>query len=975
MCRHHRTSVQSQSQITITKVKYIALIISILLYSFSISQAQTDFTINGQVLEDGSDNIPVIGATIRLLSVTDTSISTGTVSDIDGYFSLRGIGSGIYRITISYIGTQPFEQTVSITNGNKQLGAIRLKNQSRLLDQVIVQGQQIRVKQSGDTTEFNAGAFKTNPDANAEDLISKMPGVTSEGGTVKVQGEEVRQVLVDGKPFFGEDPSAALKNLPAEIIDRIQVFDRLSDQSQFTGFDDGQGQKSINIITKSGKNTGHFGKVYAGYGTDDRYTAGGNINIFNGDQRISIIGLSNNINQQNFSTEDLMGVSSGGSGGGGRGRGSAGGGGRSFGRSGGSGGGSNDFLVGQQGGITATNSLGINYSDTWGKKINVSGSYFLNTTQNDNETVLAREFFTTADSGLNYEENSITSNRNANHRVNFRFNYTIDSANSLLITPRLSIQNNSYQTNLTGSSSMAGQVLTGNIINNNRSDNLGYNFNNDILYRRRFTKKGRTLSANIGTQLNGRNGESAVYSLNEYSDADNTLLDQQSDLTTSGYTLSGNITYTEPVGDKSQVMINYNPSFTENSSDKETFNSNPVDYDYTIFDTTLSNKYENTYTTHRGGLSYRFNDTKASFMIGANMQHAQLDGIQFFPYAFQLRQSFTNVLPQTMFNYKFGQGQNLRLMYRTATNAPSVTQLQQVPDITNPLLLKTGNSNLTQDYTHTMIMRYGKTNTTNAHSMFFFTNASYTNDYIGSETIIPTNDSVFSDNITIRRGSQLTRPVNLDGYWNTRSFFTYGLPLNFIKSNLNINTGFNFRRTPSLVNGQSNYSNNYTPSAGIVVSSNISERLDFTFSYNGNYNIVRNTLQQQTDNSYYSHLASLRINWLLQERIVLNSSLDHNMYAGLNQDFDQQFLLWNAYVGYKFLKDRSLEARISVYDLLNQNQSINREITDTYLEDSRTRVLTQYFMFSLTYTLRNFKGVITDNNRREPAPPHHERMH
>ncbi len=949
-------------------LKHISIIISILLYNYSIAHAQTDFTINGRILEEDDELTPVIGATIRLASLTDTSVGTGTVSDIDGYFTLRGIGSGQYRISVSYIGTQPFEQIISVTNENKELGTIRLKNQSRMLDQVIVQGQQIRVKQLGDTTEFNAGAFKTNPDASAEDLLSKMPGVTSEGGTVKVQGEEIRQVLVDGKPFFGDDPSAALKNLPAEVIDKIQVFERLSDQSQFTGFDDGQGQKSINIITKSGSNTGQFGKIYAGYGSDDRYTAGGNINLFNGDRRISIIGLSNNINQQNFSSEDLMGVSSGGRSGGGRGGGRMPGG-------GGSGRGGNDFLVGQQGGITATNSLGINYSDTWGKKINVSGSYFLNTTQNDNKTELTREYFTAADSGLNYQEKSATANNNTNHRFNFRFDYTIDSSNSLLITPRLSIQNNAYQTNLTGNSFLTGQSPIGNIINNNQSDNLGYNFNNNILYRHRFAKRGRTLSANLGTQLNTRNGESAVYSLNEYLGADTTLLDQQSDLLTNGYTLSGNITYTEPVGEKSQVMINYNPSFTENHSDKETFNYSPADNGYTLFDSLLSNKYDNTYTTHRGGLNYRFNDQKVNFMIGANMQHALLEGEQFFPYTFQLRQSFTNILPQAMFNYKFSQGQNLRLMYRTATNAPSITQLQQVPDITNPLLLRTGNPNLIQDYTHTMVLRYGKTNTANAHSLFFFTHASYTDDYIGSETIIPSNDSVFTDNITIRRGSQLTRPVNLDGNWNTRSFFTYGLPLSIIKSNLNMNAGVSFRRTPSLVNGQANYSNNYAPSAGVVVSSNISEQLDFTFSYNGNYNIVRNTLQQQTDNSYYSHLASFRVNWLPHDRIVLNTSLDHNMYSGLNQGFNQQFLLWNAYAGYKFLKDRSLEARISVYDLLNQNQSISREITDTYLEDSRTRVLTQYFMFSLTYTLRNFKGMSSSSSNREQPSPPFERGH
>ena len=928
--------------------------------------AQT-FTITGRILEQ-RDTLPVIGATVQLKSLTDTAFSGGTVTDMDGRFTLQAPQGG-YRLTVSYIGTQPFEQRVTVLNGPVALGVIRLKDDVHVLEDVLVQGQQIRAQQIGDTMQFNAGAFKTNPDASAEDLVTKMPGVTSEDGTVKVQGEEVQQVLVDGKPFFGDDPAAALKNLPAEVVDKIQVFDRLSDQSQFTGFDDGQSQKAINIITKNGRNKGQFGKAYAGYGTDDRYNAGGNINFFDGDRRISVIGLSNNINQQNFSTEDLLGVSAGSGGqgrggyggtsrrGGGRGRSGGGGGGRS-------GGGSNagNFLVGQQNGITATNSAGINYSDTWGKKINVSGSYFFNATNNDNKTDLERDYFTSADSGLSYSENSTTRSTNTNHRLNFRFEYNIDSANSLLITPRLSFQDNDYTTSLLGSTLLADHSLTGSVTNNNRAGNQGYNLNNNILFRHRFAKKGRTLSVNLGTQLNGRNGDGGIYSFNEYADADTTLLDQRYDLTGSGYTLSGNITYTEPLGAKGQVMANYSPSYTSGRSDKETFDRAAASGEYTDFDTLLSNKYDNRYTTQRGGLSYRFNDREAGFMLGADMQRATLDGQQFFPHAFTLKQSFTNVLPQAMFNYKFDQGQNLRVMYRTATSPPGITQLQNVVDVTNPLLLRTGNPDLKQNFSHTLIFRYGKTQAATARSLFLFAYGNYTAGYIGSETIIPAADTVYTGGIVIRRGSQLTRPVNLDGYWNARTFLTYGTPLGWIKSNLNLNAGFGYSRTPALINGLVNLSGSYSPSAGIVVSSNVSENLDFTLSWNGNYNIVRNTLQTQTDNAYYSHVAAFKINWIFLEHFVLNTNMTHTMYSGLSQGFNQQFLLWNAYAGYKFLKNRTLEARLSVYDLLNQNRSVSRNITDTYLEDTRTQVLTQYFMLSLTYTLRNFSA----------PPPRHE---
>ncbi len=402
---------------------------------FASVSTYSQYSVSG-VVRDATDNSELIGVNTVLVSSSDTSIKFGSVTDIGGNFLIGNIPPGRYTFRASYVGFQTHTQTVEIVNSNISLGTISMQVLSTQLQNVLVTGQQIRAQQSGDTTNFNAGAYKTNPDANAEDLINKMPGITTEGGAVKAQGEDVRQVLVDGKPFFGDDPNAALKNLPAEIIDRIQVFDRLSDQAQLTGFDDGQGQKTINIVTKPGMNTGQFGRITAGYGArdlnfnDHLYLLGGNVNFFNGDRRISIIGMSNNVNQQNFSTEDLMGVVNsssgqtrgGGRAGGTRGGGSRGGGGATDrgGRGGGGrgGGDAGNFLVGQQEGITTTHSIGLNYSDTWGKGVEVSGSYFFNSTQNDNISSLTRSYFTGADSNLVYKEQSETHSKNINHRAN-----------------------------------------------------------------------------------------------------------------------------------------------------------------------------------------------------------------------------------------------------------------------------------------------------------------------------------------------------------------------------------------------------------------------------------------------------------------------------------------------------------------------------------------------------------------------------
>jgi hypothetical protein len=271
-------------------------------------------------------------------------------------------------------------------------------------------------------------------------------------------------------------------------------------------------------------------------------------------------------------------------------------------------------------------------------------------------------------------------------------------------------------------------------------------------------------------------------------------------------------------------------------------------------------------------------------------------------------------------------------------------------------------------------VRYGATKSKNSNSLFVNFYANYITDYIGNSTYIFPANTVFTDTITnisipVNKGTQLTRPVNLDGYMSTRSFFTYGFPLGVLKSNFNVNGGLNFTRAPGLINNNLNYSNNYIPAAGIVLSSNISENLDFTLSYSGNYNIVRNTIQKQADNNFYNHAAAFRINYILLKNVVFNTNITHNYYTAFSGTGNQSFVLWNAYAGYKFLKSRALEARIIAYDILKQNRSINRTVTDVYVENSATQVLQQYFMLQLTYTLRNFKGTspVAEVDAQQPS--------
>jgi hypothetical protein len=914
-------------------------------------------------ITDSKDKSPLPGVNLLLMQTSDTTKFTGTQTDINGAFSFTNVQPGNYKLKTVYLGYANSYRTITVASADVVVGNIAIEQAGTMLKSVEIQTNQVRVEQKGDTTQFNANAYKTNPDATAEDLVTKLPGVTNENGTVKVQGEEVKKVLVDGKPFLGDDPSAALKNVPADMIDKIQVFDKMSDQSQFTGFDDGSASKTINIVTKQGMSNGKMAKVYAGYGTDDRYTAGGNLNLFNGERKLTIMGMSNNINQQNFSMD-----TQGSQGRGQWGRGGMGGGGPM--RPGGDQGG---FVSPVQGGITTTHSLGLNYSDAWSKKIKMSGSYFFTATESENSTDLTRTYITSRDSGLVYTENNESVKENLNHRFNLRLEYNIDSSNAITLTPRYTLTATGTDASVIGRSSTSEGVIESMADNITSSDSRSYNFGNDLLYQHKFQKKGRTFSVNIGTQLNNNESNGSLLSVTTTQwDSLPSSIDQEYTQATDGATHSGNISYTEPVGKEGQVQISYAPSYTINKSDKRTYNFDPDTQLYSLPDTALTNKFDNTYTVHRGGLNYRVNIKKLNLNAGLNYQQAILEGEQQFPSSYTISRSFTSLLPEALLTWKFTEKKNLRIRYRTSTNAPSVTQLQNVVDNNNPLLLKTGNPSLKQDYAHNLFARYASSNTDKATSFFAMAYGGFTQNYIGNSTFIALQDTVI-DGITLRNGTQLTRPVNLDGYYTARSFLVYSRPLSWIKSNLNLTTGFVYNSTPALVNDALNRASNYAFSQGITIASNISKEVDFTLSYTGNYSIVKNTLQEQSDNNYFSHNASAKINWIFWKQMSINTSASHTLYSGLTEGINQDFLLLNASLAYKFFKNKSLEARFSVNDILEQNQSISRTVTETYIEDSETKLLQRYFMFTLTWNMKKFNGK--EPAKEGPQEGQHWKMH
>lgn len=926
---------------------YLSLLLSLFFF-----QAAAQFTLKGSV-RDAAGSGPLPGVNVVAVSGFDSSKVKGTITNVQGQFELQLDRPGPYTLRLSFVGYETRVERIRITREQTtvQLPPYNLKEDVKTLGEVRIEGVEQRVEQRGDTTEIRADAFKVNPDADAEQLVRKMPGITVENGQVQAQGEQVRRVLLDGQEFFGDDATMALRNLPAEVVDKIQLIDRLSDQAQFTGFNDGNTEKTLNIITKTGLDNSRFGKVYAGYGTDNRYMAGGTVNFFAGKKRITLLGMANNINQQNFSSQDLNGLSSAAARPTG-GRPSGGG------RPGGMGGGdAANFLTGQQGGISATQAFGVNYSDNWGAKGKMSASYFFNRSDNELQNITSRQFFLNDGIGQLYNENSASTNLGVNHRFNMRLEYNIDSFNSIIFTPRLSWQNRNQQSAFDGLTTNRLTIPINSTDNQQNNLTDGWNLNGDLQYRHRFAKKGRTLSVNVNGDAGRNNGLRDLYSLNldGLALADTLLVDQE--ITSRNFTqrYRADLVFTEALTEKAMLEISYAPQITLGVSEQSANNFDPFTGLYSLVDSAISNEFDNNIQANSWGLRYRYNTEKYEIMVGTNYQISSLFSQQLFPRTLEAARDFYNWLPTAMFRYNFSKTANMRLFYRSNIDLPTLSQLQNVIDNTNTLQLRAGNPNLGQSYTHRLGGRYRDANAAKGTSFFVFASLGVVNNQIANSTFIAPTDTILPGGIALVRGAQLIRPVNVSGAYNFRSFASYGFPVKALKSNLNFNAGYTVNNSPTLINDVANEALTHNINTGLTIGSNISKNLDFTLGYTLNYNTVSNSIQPQLNNDYYIHNANFRINWLPIPALVLSSDVLHSAFAGLEDGFNQQFTLWNAGLGYRFGKDRRAELKLSVFDLLNQNNSIVRNVTETYVEDVQTTVLQQFWMMTFTYNIRHFR--------------------
>lgn len=915
--------------------------------------------LQGRIVEGKSDS-PIEGVHIRLTGQTDTSKVYVATSGVDGSFAFSHVQMQLYKFDATRIGLKKLTMIIQVDRANVNIGNLIMLESAIPLGEVIIEGIQPAVEQMGDTTAYNARSFKTNPDASAEELISKMPGIVVGSDGVKVGGEAVGQVLVDGKPFFGRDPTIALRNVPADLVERVQVYDKKSDQAELTGFDDGKSTKTINIVTKPDRRTTQFGKINGGYGEDSRYTASGNMNFFAGERRLTIIGLSNNVNQQNFSIMDLLGLL----GSGGPQGGAAAGGNNSDPLSDGTILGNfssaglrtvTNFLVGQQNGISSVHSLGVNYNDSWGTNLDVSGSYFLNLIDNRNDQSLNRQYLLAQDSSSLYSERSFNESKTYNHRIDLRLQYSIDSSNSLIITPILNFRDSRSSNSATGIRSLSETLLINEARNSTQASAYIYNLMTNILFTHKFSTTGRTISVDLGVVANRQGGTRNLQSRVSYFGLPvglSNILDQQAGTMSDGYSVSSRIAYTEPFGTDGLLQCSYNPSYTKSGAENYTYNYDPLVNEYSRLDPKLSNISENTYSTERAGIGYTFRWGELSLTTEVSYQIANLWNDQSFPLSKTIEKRFYNVLPTATVKYEFSRQRKLMVLYRTSTNPPSIGQLQDVIDNANPVLLRAGNPDLRQAYVQTLFGQYLAMDIEKRSSFFLILTASYTHNFVGNSSLIAGKDTILPTGIKLKRGTQLTVPANLDGNWMVRPVLAFGLPLDAIKSILGLHTSFGYTRTPGLMNGTLSASNVYALTQGFTLSSNFSEGIDLRLSYTANYNIAKHTLQPELDNKHFFHTASLKFDWIFWEGLTLRSMVANSLHSGLSSGLNRNYVLCNLSLGKKLLRNNRGEIQLSITDLLNQNKSINRTVTEAYVEDMQNQVLGRYAMLIFTYTIR-----------------------
>lgn len=918
--------------------KCLLMLLMILFSPMAFAQ-QSGVNVTGSVVEQGSDT-PIEQATVRLLNVKDSAMVRGVVSARNGSFTLKNVKKGSYLLHITFIGYDPLYQPLQIT-GKKNpvnVGKLELSDGAIELGEAVVIGKAPEVTVRNDTVEYNADSYKVTEGSVLEDLLKKMPGVEVDSeGKITVNGKEVKKVMVDGKEFFSDDPKVASKNLPAKMIDKLQVLDKKSDMAQMTGFDDGEEETVINLTVKPGMKQGWFGNAYGGYGSKDRYEGNAMVNRFVNNDQITFMGGANNTNNMGFS--DLASTMFSGMGGGGD-------------RRGGFGAGS---------GITSSGNAGLNFSKEFKPdKLTLGGNTRYSHSDNDARSKSDRQNILPGDSSSYDNSEAMSRTKSDNFGVDFRLEWKPDTMTQLIFRPSFSFSH-SMNDNFSDATTLDNERDT---VNTNKSSNYsesnGYNLNASIDFSRKLNNKGRVFSAtlsggNSDSYSDGMNRSDIVY-FNQTDALKNSIIDQRSRYDNKGFNYRAYVSWVEPIGHNNFIQATYSISQRKQEALKNVYNQD-ADGIYNVLDSAYSQSYRNNFISQRASLSFKSQREKFNYTIGLNLDPSYSSSENFVgdTTLSKITRKVVNLSPMAQFNYMFDKRTNLRIMYNGRTSQPSMTQLQPVADISDPTNITIGNPDLNPRYTNNVFIRFQQFTPEKQRAFMIMANGSY---------II--NDIVSYTSYNQETGVKTTTYKNVNGNYSGNVRMMLNTPLKNKKFSINSMTMASFANSNGYINEEKNTNRNLI----------LSERggIDFRSSYldlgvNGNirYNATSNSLQKENNQNTFNYGAGGYTTIYLPLNFKIESDVNWSTNSGYGDGFKQNEVLWNASASKSFLKNNQGTLRFKIYDILQQRSNISRSVTASYIQDSEYNTLGSYFMVHFIYRFSIFKGGASASDVKTPG--------
>jgi len=910
-------------------LKSILLLAGVLFAAGLAGQAKYDIV--GTVTGDGEN---LISATVVLLSEKDSTMVSFGLTDAEGNFNITGVAAGGYLLQVTYLGFGQYSKQIQLQNADIDLGAISLSAADTKLDEIEIKAEHTPMMLNRDTLEYNAAAFQVQPNEVVEDLLRKLPGVEVESdGSIKAQGEDVQEILVDGKKFFGNDVKTATRNLPADAVDKVQVFDKKSDASEFSGVDDGERQKTINLELKEDRKSGAFGNVSGGYGDDERYRGSLSLNRFSTNTQLSVIGNFNNINEQGFSTNDYVNFMSGM--GWGKGRSAI------------------PMFNGLSNGFVTTNAGGINLNYDLSPKTEISISYFLNDIGNTIESATVRENYADIENVFFTEENTVQSNSNTNHRINFDIEQEIDSTQDLRIR-------GSYSLNTGDARSFSLTQISDSQKNLANSTDAEYNADGDnknlslnATYRKSFgsiQKRTLTLTGQYNDAVNESLGDLLSENL-IYDDfgmavlSDLIVQDQINDNDQNDYRFE--LGFVEPLG---------NEKFLEFKYRRQNYNNDVLSEFYDIINgdrvlnTDISNAFIRDYYYDRYSTALYINSDKSQLTLEAALQSSHLTGDIIYQDE-RIETDVFRVLPRVSWRYDIQRGRNIRINYNTSINEPSLQQLQPNPDNSNPFNIYIGNPELIPEYNHRLRLSYFNYDQFTFRSFYAFANVNYTRNDI-------TNVTSFDENFI-----QTTSPVNVDYNLNLSTTQEYATPVNFLKTRISLRNRFGYTKSIIFINTRESSLERINGNLRLRLENRNKKVVDWNIGGSYSYNINQYSDARTTNLGFSSQNVFADFRYNLKQSMSFELGANVNFYSEEQFGEAQTIPIVRASISKFVLKDQRGELKLSVFDLMNQNLGISRTENQNYIENSEIVSLARYFMLSFTYSFKPGGGGATSTTK------------